>query len=308
MQWRIQMKINRNQHGLLLWKEKHQTSLWRSPMGLPLLKETVRLTETARRKRLSGIEDFSTEQPHFDGMCQEGADEDLPRLCGLSDGECVSVMRSGEKPEPPALPPGSQDSFPGCHAHEGEYVCHTVPWQDVKVKKGRGRCSWGTKTSVGQSDDYHSAGCAGEGKAMQRRGSTQPQLQGGQKAPAQDSHAVHLPLPAAAYSLLRLSASAGIKLQCWGAMQRLPEPSATTGTGHGCWEATPQHIPKRCRSAAPGPLTGAVQPQETGAKPSHKRTVFFVFLSFSYLACKQRCELWGWFVLYLRKGTVVTSI
>lgn len=50
-----------------------------------------------------GVEDFSTEQPHFGGMCQEGADNDLPRLCGPSDEEHVNVMRFGGMPEPPVM-------------------------------------------------------------------------------------------------------------------------------------------------------------------------------------------------------------
>lgn len=63
--------------------------------------------------------------------------------------------------------------------------------------------------------------------------STQPWLQGGQEAPAQDSHAVHIPLLAAAYSLPRLSSSAGIKLLRGGVTQHWPEPRATAGTASG---------------------------------------------------------------------------
>lgn len=58
--------------------------------------------DSQRKEGLSGVEDFSTEQPHFGGMCQEGADNDLPRLCGPSDGDHVNVMRSGGMPEAPA--------------------------------------------------------------------------------------------------------------------------------------------------------------------------------------------------------------
>lgn len=63
--------------------------------------------------------------------------------------------------------------FEGCSCYlyvwihrEEECVRHTGLGQDVKAKRGRGRCLQGTKMSVGESDSSFSADWVGEGKAM----------------------------------------------------------------------------------------------------------------------------------------------
>lgn len=96
------------------------------------------------------------------------------------------------------------------------------------------------------------------------------QLQGGQEAPAQDHHHVHLPLRAAVCSTLRLSASARIKLLCRAVMQHLPEPQAASGTGHSFWKATPCHLLGHPCSAAAGSISQPSSPRRLGQSQAMK--------------------------------------
>lgn len=199
-------------------------------MGLPLLKETVKLSKTDK-DGLSGIEDFSTEQPRFGSMYQERVDKELPRLCEPSEGKHVNVMKSRGRSQSLQIRGKASARFPGwlsgvSHSgHEGKerqrqmFVRHRDIGRTVWWLSFSWLCGW----RKGYAEEGHL---------------TQPRLRGGQEAPAQDSHTVHLPLLAAVYSLLRLSGSAGIKLGCRGVTQCLPEPHAAAGAGHSFWGAT----------------------------------------------------------------------
>lgn len=97
--------------------------------------------------------------------------------------------------------------------------------------------------------------------------------------------------------------SAGIKLLCRGVCRSHMQPQAQpTASGE---QHSITSLDTGALQVQTGSITESGYPQETGVKPSHERTVSFVSLSFSCIACRQGHEPWGWFVLYLRRGTVV---
>lgn len=56
-------------------------------------------TRQRGEEELGSVGDFTTKQPHFRSMCQEGADKEYSKLFGPSNGECVNVGRPGGSPQ-----------------------------------------------------------------------------------------------------------------------------------------------------------------------------------------------------------------
>lgn len=62
--------------------------------GIPTAQRNCQVAwDRKRKEELGRVESFSTQQPHFSGMCQEGTDKEISKHFGPSNEECVNVRR-----------------------------------------------------------------------------------------------------------------------------------------------------------------------------------------------------------------------